>query len=150
MVKRCREKMVAHYRRHWRDATKPYDGVEELLRGLSRRTIPAAILSNKPHDFTCEMVEAFLGEYRFIDVRGACDGVPLKPDPSAALDIAHEAGIPPEQWLYLGDTGTDMETACAAGMMPIGASWGFRRRDELWNTGAQGVVDRPEEVLDYI
>ena len=48
-------------------------------------------------------------------------------------------GLPPGQIVYLGDTNTDMQTAVAAGMYPVGALWGFRTASELTASGAQGA-----------
>jgi phosphoglycolate phosphatase len=83
-------------------------------------------------------------------VRGQLPNVPLKPDPSAALQIARELAVAPPEWLYLGDTNTDMRTATAAGMTPVGALWGFRDRDELLASGARHLVAKPEEVLKLL
>ena len=83
-------------------------------------------------------------------MRGQLPNVPLKPDPTAALQIAQELGIPPPHWLYLGDTNTDMRTARAAGMYAVGVLWGFRDRKELLDSGAQALVATPAEVLTLL
>jgi phosphoglycolate phosphatase len=71
----------------------------------------------------------------------------LKPDPTAAQQIAAELGVPPAQWLYLGDTNTDMRTAHNAGMYAVGVLWGFRERAELVESGAQCIVAVPGDIL---
>ena len=45
--------------------------------------------------------------------RASAPPIPKKPDPGAALSIAEQLGIPPQDFLYLGDTNTDMKTAVA-------------------------------------
>jgi phosphoglycolate phosphatase len=40
-----------------------------------------------------------------------------------------------------------MRTATAAGMLPVGASWGFRTADELVESGARAVLDQPLDLL---
>jgi phosphoglycolate phosphatase len=40
-----------------------------------------------------------------------------------------------------------MLTANAAGMIAVGASWGFRTRDELIEHGARVVIEYPLELL---
>lgn len=139
--------MLDEYGRRWRSKTKPYPGVDVLLDGLTARGLPFAILSNKPDDFTRLTVDALLGRWRFARVWGVKEGVPPKPDPTGALAMAAELGVPPGKILYLGDTNTDMLTAVAAGMDPVGALWGFRDADELRRSGARQVVERPEDVL---
>jgi phosphoglycolate phosphatase len=105
-----------------------------------------AVLSNKPDVFTQRMIAQYFQPSPFALVRGQMDGVPLKPDPTAALQIAHELGIAPEHWLYLGDTNTDMRTANGAGMCAVGVLWGFRDRDELVESGAHHIVAKPSDV----
>ena len=119
------------YDKCWGDNTHPYAGIPELLTELPRRGLSLVILSNKNDHFTKVMVEKILSQWRFKIVQGALPNVPLKPDPIMALQIAKKLRIPPEQFLYLGDTNTDMKTAVAAGMFPVGCLWGYRTADEL-------------------
>jgi len=53
----------------------------------------------------------------------------------------------PSQFLYLGDSAIDMKTAVRAGMLPVGALWGFRPLEELQEHGAQALIDRPMDLL---
>ncbi|HDO30601.1 MAG TPA: HAD family hydrolase, partial [Desulfobacteraceae bacterium] len=76
-------------------------------------------------------------------------GVPKKPDPAGALEIAGLLDLPPAEILYLGDSDTDMKTARAAGMFPVGAAWGFRTAEELRRSGAAELAGRPEELLGF-
>ena len=140
----------AAYAKGWHRKTRPYGGVIELLDELARRGVRLAVLSNKPQDTTTATVEAFFGPGRFEIVQGARDGVSLKPDPAAALDIARRMGVPPEQLLYLGDTATDMRTAAGAGMKAVGCLWGFRTRAELVGSGAAAVIEHPADLLRFL
>ena len=149
-VRGCVERMQADYTTRWTAKTRPYDGVGELLNGLSDRGLATAVLSNKPDEFTRKMVGHFLPEGRFRMVLGAREGVPKKPDPSAAIEIASQLAIAPSSFLYLGDTDTDMRTAIAAGMFAVGATWGFRPREELTANGARMLIDRPEQLLTLV
>jgi phosphoglycolate phosphatase len=109
-----------------------------------------AVLSNKPEAATQWMVERLFSDWPFAAVWGERPGVPHKPDPAAALEIASAMGVDPARVLYLGDTRTDMETAVAAGMFGVGALWGFRDREELVGHGAAAIVGHPAEVLGLI
>ena len=149
-IEELKELFNRDYSGHWADKTRPYDGIAGLLDGLSARGRPMAILSNKPHAFTVEMVKHFLGAWRFSAVYGARDSHPRKPDPAAALEISEEMQLTPERVLYAGDTGTDMQTARNAGMFAVGVLWGFRPRAELEQNGARILVSRPEELLAYL
>lgn len=135
------------YGRRWDLKTRPYAGVPELLAALQARGLRRAVLSNKPDDFTRLTVERLLAPYAFDLVQGVGPGTPPKPDPAGAQAVAARLGVAPAACLYLGDTATDMQTACRAGMYAVGALWGFRTRDELEDNGARAVVERPAEVL---
>ncbi len=137
------------YSRDWAENTRPYEGIDAMLTELAERGIRLTVLSNKPDGSTREMVAHFLGAHPFEIVRGAVDGVPLKPDPAAALAIAGQMDIPPEQFLYLGDTATDMRTATAAGMFAVGCLWGFRPRAELEAAGAAALIEHPGDFLRF-
>jgi len=121
-----------------------------MLSELRRRSIRLAVLSNKPQDTTEITVRAFLDADAFEVILGARDGVPLKPDPTAALDIAAHMGLGPAEFLYVGDTATDMRTALAAGMYAVGATWGFRDAEELRDAGARTLIDRPAQLLELL
>ena len=79
---------------NWAVKTELYLGVTELLDRLSEMKVPMAILSNKPHSMTRTVVQRFLGDWKFQAVYGAREGVPKKPDPAGAQDIARELGLP--------------------------------------------------------
>ncbi len=139
----------AEYGRCWRRKTRPYPEIAKMLDALVERGIRLAVLSNKPHDFTEEAVAHFLKRWLFAAVVGAGD-YPIKPDPAGALAIAERMALPPKRFLYLGDSGVDMQTAAAAGMYPVGALWGFRGADELTAAGAAELIERPDGLLALI
>jgi phosphoglycolate phosphatase len=138
------------YDKCWGDNTHPYPGIPELLTELQYRGLSLVILSNKNDRFTKVMVKKILPQWRFEIVQGALPDVPLKPDPTMALQIAKKLRIPPEQFLYLGDTSTDMQTAVSAGMFPVGCIWGYRTAEELLSASAKVLINTPAEVLDII
>jgi phosphoglycolate phosphatase len=142
--------MRAHYEAHCFDETRLYPGITELVAALHRRGLKLAVLSNKPDVFTKRMIERYFCPSPFDVVRGQMADVPLKPDPTAARQIAVELGVPTVQWLYLGDTNTDVHTARNAGMCAVGVLWGFRERAELVESGAQHLIAAPEDLLQLL
>jgi phosphoglycolate phosphatase len=146
----CLAEMNREYRSDWAERSKLYPGIRELLDFLERQGTPKAVLSNKPDGFTKAMAKAFLSRWTFCEVRGEGPETPRKPNPAAALDIALGMGVQPENILYLGDSGIDMQTATRAGMYPVGALWGFRTADELKLNGARELAKNPEDVISII
>ena len=149
-VDRLTEQMRREYDGRWAEKTRPYEGVPELLRELAGRRLAMAVLSNKPDDMIRRMVRSLLPGVKFADVRGAMDDVPQKPDPTAALAIARRLNARADEFLYVGDTGTDMRTAVAAAMVPVGALWGFREAGELTENGAEALIAHPRELLELL
>jgi phosphoglycolate phosphatase len=131
--------------------TRPYPGIPEMLDALKDRSdIKRAVLSNKPHAATLSAVESMLGAWEFDVVMGARPGIPVKPDPTSALEIAATLSVDPGDMLYVGDSSVDMRTATAAEMYPVGVSWGFRSVSELQENGAAEIVDSPAEILRFL
>ncbi len=142
--------MKEEYSGRWDAKTKPYDGVPKLLDELDERGIGKCVVSNKPHEFTLLCVHRLLGNWTFDAIQGVTDDVPPKPDTTGALQTARTLGLSPGEFLYLGDTNTDMQTARAAGMFAVGAAWGFRPVDELRSNGAQAIAEHPTDLLDLL
>jgi phosphoglycolate phosphatase len=149
-VRELVRRMEEIYSGGWANKTRPYPGIPPLLEELRRLGLALSILSNKPDSFTRIMASHYFGGAFFAAVLGARDGMPKKPDPAGALEIARLLAVPPKEFLYLGDTNTDMRTGRSAGMRTIGVSWGFRPAEELAATGAEAIVDSPIEVLSLL
>ena len=130
-VDRCFARMMADYGEHSLVKTHPYAAVPELLNALKAAGLKLAVLSNKADEPTRRIAAALFADGAFDAVAGARPDVPLKPDPAGALRAAASLGLEPGRMLYVGDSPTDVRTAIAAGMTPVGVSWGFRARDEL-------------------
>jgi phosphoglycolate phosphatase len=149
-IEQCIKMMRTEYATRMFHKTKPYEGIPDLLDGLTKQCIAINVLSNKPDDLTKALVKKLLPDWTFAIIAGAQPGIPKKPSPVAPLSIAHFLTIKPPKFIYLGDTGTDMGAANAAGMYPVGALWGFRTAKELKSFGAKALVKTPIDVLDII
>jgi phosphoglycolate phosphatase len=139
----------ARYAERMLQRTVPYPGVPEVVRALRANGVKTAVLSNKPHGPTQRLVEHFFGglfEHSF----GERAGVPKKPDPTAALELAHLLDVEPARCAFVGDSEIDMKTAVAAGMLPLAVAWGYGAREELVRDGARHVLTRAEQLLDLL
>jgi phosphoglycolate phosphatase len=146
-IERCYERMLADYGDNSLVKTRAYEGVPELVRALRADGVQLAVHSNKADGPTQAIVAALLDPGDFVVVAGARPDAPLKPDPAVALRIATRFGLPPARVVYLGDSLVDMRTGTAAGMIPVGAGWGFRTPEELMESGARAVIDAPLDLL---
>jgi phosphoglycolate phosphatase len=144
------------YAGHWNVETYVYRGIPELVAALKRDGFRMAVLSNKPHDFTMQCIKHYLPAEAFDVILGGGGLGPggerfgNKPNPASALHIAQALGIAPGEFVYLGDTDTDMQTAVNAGMYPVGVLWGMRTREELALNGAKTLIREPGDLLRFL
>lgn len=147
---RCLLRFREIYATRWNLKTVAYDGIPAMLEELVRRGLKLAVLSNKPHDATGQCVSELLKGIRFDAVQGQTAGIAKKPDPGGALTIARLLGVRPEEFLYVGDTATDMQTAVRADMIPVGVLWGFRTAEELLEHGARRLIATPPALIPLL
>ncbi len=135
---------AADYAVSWPGGTSVYPGMFELLADLEARGIPLAVLSNKPHAFTVEIVEKLFPNSHFVVVLGNREALPHKPDPAGALEIAKALGIAPEDCTIIGDSTMDLDTAINARMKSIAVTWGYHDRERLKE--ADVIVETMEQL----
>lgn len=137
----------ARYDRDTLYLTALYDGVASMVDSLYSAGIKLAVLSNKPDKTTNDIIARFFPG-RFSAVRGGRADMPLKPAPDALFDMMRELGVHPNEVMYIGDTGVDVETGKNANVYKtVGVSWGFRPVSELLRTGADVIVDTPDLIV---
>ena len=129
---------------------EPYKGIQEMLKTLRASGIKLAVLSNKPHLQTLDVISSFFEADMFTYVQGQLDGIPRKPDPSAIWMIAEKLQVKIGECIYVGDSEVDMQTANTAGVMSVGVTWGFRSRQVLEENGAKHTINHPEELISII
>ena len=83
---------------------------------------------------------------RFVTLQTA-DRHPSKPHPSMIEAAMAEAGASPETTLMIGDTSYDIAMARAAGVTPIGVTWGYHDAEDLRRAGAHHIAGTPGEIL---
>lgn len=140
----------ADYDTTWPTGTFAYNGISELLEKLQSHGFALAVLSNKPHPFTVAIVTTIFPDIRFEAVVGQRPGIPHKPDPGGALEIAASLGIPPENFTVIGDSTMDLDTAANAGMRAVAVTWGYHDRENLLAAGADQVADDPLALLGLL
>lgn len=149
-IKRIHEVFSARYREHCLDLTKPYSGTEGMLVRLKNAGIMLAVASNKPDEFSKQIISEVFGEGLFDSVHGKREGVPTKPARDIVDQIMQELGVTAEECIFAGDSDVDVQTAHNAGLECIGCVWGFRGLDELTRAGAEHIAYKTEDIADII
>lgn len=147
---RLRTHFLPYYDAHNADLSTPYPGISLLLQELQEKGLMIAVASNKYQTATVKLIHHYFPNISFVEILGQREGVPVKPDPSIVFDIIQKAGVSKEETLYVGDSNVDMQTAHNAGIDAIGVAWGFRPRAELEALQPLAVIDKAEELSDYL
>jgi phosphoglycolate phosphatase len=130
--------------------SRVYDGIPEVLDQMVSRGFKLAILSNKPHAMTLQVVQFYLSTWPFRPVYGQREEVPRKPDPAGAFEIAEAIRLDPGQILFVGDSENDVLTAVAAGMPLVGVTWGYGNPDISAVNGDAWSIGHPSELMALI
>ena len=149
-VIRMRSHFVPYYDVHNADLSNPYPGIVSLLEDLQAKGIQIAVASNKYQEATVKLVKQYFPDIDFIEILGQREGINVKPDPTIVFDILQKADVSKEDILYVGDSGVDMQTAINAGVDAVGVTWGFRPRAELESFQPMGLIDKAEDLLEFI
>ena len=111
---------MARYRQHHpsvlRSGTRLLPGVAETLPVLKKAGLHLGVCSNKPRDFTRQLLD-YLGLAPWIEVViGPEDAPRIKPAADMLLAALKQLNITAAEALYVGDMVVDIQTARAAGV----------------------------------
>jgi phosphoglycolate phosphatase len=131
--------------------TTLFPGIEDLLQSLEQRSILWGIVTNKAQRFTAPLVAGLgLSERSAAIVSG--DSAPkAKPAPDTLLLACQQAGVEPDQCIYVGDDLRDVQAGQAAGMGTVIAAWGYLGDGlpiEQW--GGDHIIRHPSEILNLL
>ncbi len=150
MAEKILSEYALEYGANSRVNTAPYPGITKLLHLLCEKGLRLCVLSNKDEQDAQQVIAHYFSGQAFDIVRGRREGVPLKPDPTALLQIAGQLHLSPKDFWYVGDTQTDMLCAKNAGMESIAVTWGFQTRDEIAGANPAHYAHSTEELLELL
>lgn len=148
-IEKCLNLMIEVYRNACTNQTKPYNGIVELLDELKSRNIKLSVFSNKADALTKEITTAlFPGSFN--PIVGLSIESLKKPNPIEAFEISKILGLKPEEMIFVGDSGIDMQTATNANMFAVGVIWGYRPEEELLANGAKYILNHPLDLISIL
>lgn len=123
-----------------------FEGVRELLEGLSASGIVWGVVTNKASRFTDALVPKIGLGHAACVISG--DTTPhSKPHPAPLLEAARRLQLEPQQCWYVGDDLRDIQAGKAAGMVTIAAAWGYCGHVEPSGWAADALVDSASDLL---
>ncbi len=143
----CVEEGVRLFRQSYEvsgpEKTELLPGADELTRHLLECGIPMGVASNKPLQFSHQLLHQLGMKPRMKAIMGPTPNVPPKPDPAMVLAALRVMNVKPKDSLYVGDMPIDIETARSAGMKVAVLPTGSSSREEL-------VEARPDWIFDSL
>ena len=140
----------AIYALHCAESTTLYDGIAEAVSELKAAGLRLGVNTNKQDGQSKMLMAKLLPPGTFDFIVGAGEIYPVKPDPTAAVDMVTRLDIRPDETVYCGDSDVDIKTALNAGMFPLGVSWGYRDRAVLEENGAGYIAEKPSDIVGFI
>ena len=127
------------------------EGIEELINTLNLRKISWGIMTNKARKFAQPIVSSHpLLKSAACLIAGDDVSMP-KPSPEGLIKASQMLSIEPSDIIYLGDDRRDVMAANDAGMVSMAARYGYLEvGDDAKSWGAQYIIDKPSELLDYL
>ncbi|HEY5575705.1 MAG TPA: HAD-IA family hydrolase [Clostridiaceae bacterium] len=146
---KCLEDYFAHYFVNMQNKTYPFEGISETVRKLCEGGFKIAVVSNKIDKATKDLTQVYFGDYIKVAI-GQSRNIASKPAPDTVIQALEELGVAADKALYVGDMEIDIETARNSGTSSVAVTWGYRDRKVLEESGAEYIIDKPQELLEIV
>jgi pyrophosphatase PpaX len=132
---------------HHDEMVSLFPGVSDTVKRLHNAGIRIGIVTTKMRATTQRALQ-LLGLESYMETIVSIDDVDNpKPHPEPVAKAIQALGITPSEALMVGDSSVDMESAIAAGAIPIGVAWSLKGEEYLFKSGAVRVLREMDELL---
>lgn len=135
------------YGEHLLDQTRLYPSVRPVLEFFRDRK--QAVFTNKPQDFSIQILKGLGIDRHFFRVIGGDQGFPKKPAPEPLLELIRQAEVSKEETVLIGDSATDIETGRNAGVTTVAVTYGFGKPREIVAARPQLIVNDLAELTNH-
>ncbi|AKG37000.1 pyrophosphatase PpaX [Paenibacillus durus] len=145
------ETSYRHYQlEHHDELIQSFPKVNETLEELRRREIKLGVVTTKIRPTTIRALEMFDLQQYMDTVVTLNDVTKLKPDPEPVLTAVRNLGVDPEKTLMVGDSGVDIQSAKAAGVLAAGVAWSLKGEDTLRKYGPDYILQDMTDLYEII
>jgi 2-phosphoglycolate phosphatase len=143
--------MLDYYEHHIADRSAFFAGIEDTLNLIEVQGLKWGVVTNKRERFTNPLMAALNLTGRASCIVSGDTTAFAKPHPEPMLAACSQAGVKPEQCVYIGDASHDIAAGKNANMKTLAASYGYLKpgdRPETW--GADAVIESPVQITEWI
>ena len=144
------ESFLKNYDEIQKVATKPFNGILEMLEKLENNGAILTIASNKPQVLLDPIVPLLFPNIGFKISYGQRENKPCKPDPYMIFEIMKALKLDPTDCLYVGDSEYDYKTAYNAGIDCVICKYGFGFYDKPYVKKATYIVETVKELEELL
>jgi phosphoglycolate phosphatase len=148
-IERMFKDFIAYYAGHVADHSRPFPGMETALDGLAARGCRFAVCTNKLEGLSRLLLDALSLTPRFDAICGQDTFGIQKPDPRILLRTLEAAGGDPKRAVMVGDSGTDIATARAAGIPVVAVDFGYSETP-IQELGADRLIGHYDQLAAAI
>ena len=146
-----REEFFSNYEGCMTQRTYAFDGVQELIDEINRRTLPWGVVTNKSKRFA----EPLTRDMPLFATAGTLVSgdttAHAKPHPEPLFEAARRIGVDPSCCLYVGDDERDIVAGLAAGMGTVAATYGYLgNKTDVSAWGAHAQINSPLDLLQLL
>jgi len=149
VVDRLFADFIVHYGAHIADRSQPFPGLDAALDRLASRGCQFAVCTNKLESLSRLLLEALGLSRRFAAICGPDTFGMQKPDPEILRRTIRAAGGVLQRAVMVGDSGTDIATARAAGVPVVAVDFGYSETP-VRELGPDRVISHFDHLADAV
>ncbi len=144
------EQAVQRYRQRYGESgmfeNRVYDGVSEALQMLRDAGAQMFVATSKMTFFAKAILQHFGLDHYFVGIHGSLPGAMLDNKQLLLVQIIRAEKITPATATMIGDRNVDMIAGRANNCRTVGVAWGFGSLRELQESGAELILDMPNQL----
>ncbi|MDP3331658.1 MAG: HAD-IA family hydrolase [Methylococcaceae bacterium] len=143
--------MLDHYQDNIAEHTVFFPGMQNTLAAIEERGLKWGVVTNKRERFTNPLMDALKLTHRAACIISGDTTANPKPHPEPMLTACRQAGVNPQQCVYIGDAEHDIIAGISAQMKTLAALYGYiKPGDTPQNWGADALITSPDHLTNWI
>lgn len=143
--------MLDSYEQNIAEHSRFFQGIAESLTAIEQLGLKWGVVTNKKSRFTGPLMDSMLLTERAACIISGDTTANSKPHPEPMLAGCRQAGVAPENCVYIGDAVHDITAGKRANMKTLAALYGYLNDDDQPHTwGADALIEQPPHIMNWI
>ncbi|MGJ0430002.1 HAD family hydrolase [Methylobacter sp.] len=143
--------MLDCYQNNIAEHTAFFSGMAETLSIIEALGLKWGVVTNKRKRFTDPLMEALKLTARAACIVSGDTTANSKPHPEPMLEACRQAGVQPQECVFIGDAVHDITAGKNARMKTLAALYGYLKPGDMPETwGADALIESPEQIPTWI